>query len=198
MADVFISHSSKDKAIADQLCNALEAKGLKCWIAPRDIVPGSEWAAAISNAINSTKVMLLIYSHNSAQSTQVPKEVNIAEKKGKFIIPYKVDDAELTGAFDYFLTGAHWIMANPAANDYKVDELYGVVTGVMQVAPQSVTNNTYIDNLTINSPTPVTQANAASVAAAATASTQSAATPVNTTPVAPQHLQQDNLRRITN
>lgn len=190
MADVFISHSSLDKAIADHLCNELEAKGLKCWIAPRDIVPGSDWAAAISNAINSTKVMLLIYSHNSAQSTQVPKEVNIAEKKGKFIIPYKIDDAELMGAFDYFLTGAHWIVANPAMDDYKVDELYGVITGVMQVAPQSVTNNTYIDNLTINNPTPVTQANATNVAATATASTsatptQSATRPVNPTPVVP-------------
>ena len=81
MTDVFISHSSIDKAIADKLCEALEAKGLKCWIAPRDIAAGSEWAAAISEAISETKVMLLVYSHNSAQSTQVPKEINLAEKK---------------------------------------------------------------------------------------------------------------------
>ena len=62
MADVFISHSSKDKVIADKMCEALEEKGLKCWIAPRDITPGTEWAVAISDAIATIKVMVVIYS----------------------------------------------------------------------------------------------------------------------------------------
>ena len=46
MADVFISHSSIDKELADKVCETLEARSLKCWIAPRDIMPGSEWAVA--------------------------------------------------------------------------------------------------------------------------------------------------------
>ena len=170
MADIFLSHSSQDKAVADKLCEELEAKGLKCWIAPRDIIPGSEWAAAISNAISETRVMIVIYSKNSAASTQVPKELNIAEKKGKFIIPYKIDDTELTGAFDYFFTGAHWIIANPAMNDYKIDELYGVITGVLQVKAQNVTNNTYIDNVTINQAPPQQAAPAPTPAPASTSS----------------------------
>ena len=154
MADVFISHSSKDKAIADKVCEALEAKGLKCWIAPRDITPGSEWAVAISDAIATIKVMVIIYSANSAQSTQVPKELGLADKRGKFIIPYKIDDMELTGAFDYYLAGAHWIVANPQEDDYKFDELYGVMSGVMQVPLQNITNNTYIDKVTIQTTVP--------------------------------------------
>ena len=149
MADVFISHSSKDKVIADKMCEALEEKGLKCWIAPRDITPGTEWAVAISDAIATIKVMVVIYSANSAASTQVPKELGLADKRGKFIIPYKIDDMELTGAFDYYLAGAHWIVANPQASDYKFDELYGVMSGVMQVPLQNITNNTYIDKVTI-------------------------------------------------
>ncbi len=149
MADVFISHSSKDKVIADKMCEALEARGLKCWIAPRDITPGSEWAVAISDAIATIKVMVVIYSANSAASTQVPKELGLADKRNKFIIPYKIDDMELTGAFDYYLAGAHWIVANPKANDYKFEELYGVMNGVMQVPLQNITNNTYIDKVTI-------------------------------------------------
>lgn len=131
MADVFISHSSIDKAIADKLCEELEARGLKCWIAPRDIAAGSEWAAAISDAISETKVMLLIYSHHSSQSTQVPKEINLAESWGKVVIPYKIDDASLAGVFAYFLAGSHWIMANPAEGDYRVDELYADITDKM-------------------------------------------------------------------
>src|ERR1051326_8925254 len=41
--EVFISHSSQDKTAADRVCSFLEAKGMRCWIAPRDIVPGVEW-----------------------------------------------------------------------------------------------------------------------------------------------------------
>ncbi|MBR4084626.1 MAG: leucine-rich repeat protein [Lachnospiraceae bacterium] len=154
MADVFISHSSKDKVIADKMCEALEARGLKCWIAPRDITPGTEWAVAISDAIATIKVMVVIYSANSAASTQVPKELGLADKRGKFIIPYKIDDTELTGAFDYYLAGAHWIVADIQAGDYKFEELYGVMNGVMQVPLQNITNNTYIDKVTIHTSVP--------------------------------------------
>jgi phage FluMu protein Com len=45
--DVFLSYSSKDKPTADAACAVLEARGLRCWIAPRDIIPGKEWGAAI-------------------------------------------------------------------------------------------------------------------------------------------------------
>ncbi len=41
---VFISHSTKDKQWADQLCSSLETVGISCWIAPRDIQPGQSWA----------------------------------------------------------------------------------------------------------------------------------------------------------
>lgn len=154
MADVFISHSSKDKEIANKMCEALEARGLKCWIAPRDITPGSEWAVAISDAIATIKVMVVIYSANSATSTQVPKELGLADKRGKFIIPYKIDDMELTGAFDYYLAGAHWIVADIKTGDYKFEELFGVMSGVMQVPLQNITNNTYIDKVTIHTSVP--------------------------------------------
>ena len=68
MADVFISHSSKDKEVADNLCAQLEANGIVCWIAPRDITPGGDWATAINNAITACDVLLVIYSANSSES----------------------------------------------------------------------------------------------------------------------------------
>jgi len=38
--DVFLSYSSQDKPIADAVCAALEAKKIRCWIAPRDVLAG--------------------------------------------------------------------------------------------------------------------------------------------------------------
>jgi hypothetical protein len=49
--NVFISHSTKDKEIAAEICAALEADGISCWIAPRDIKPGEEWPVAIVKAV---------------------------------------------------------------------------------------------------------------------------------------------------
>jgi hypothetical protein len=54
--DVFISHSSKDKVMADAICAGLEARGVRCWIAPRDILPGIEWTKSIVDAIANCKV----------------------------------------------------------------------------------------------------------------------------------------------
>ncbi len=38
--DVFISYSSDDKLIADAICAELESRRIRCWIAPRDALPG--------------------------------------------------------------------------------------------------------------------------------------------------------------
>ena len=51
--DVFISYSSKDKLIADAACAILESKGIRCWIAPRDILPGADWGESIVDALES-------------------------------------------------------------------------------------------------------------------------------------------------
>ena len=76
--DVFISHSTRDKTAADAACAALEAAGIRCWIAPRDITPGAEWGEAIIEAINQCRVMVLIFSTNANESSQIRREVERA------------------------------------------------------------------------------------------------------------------------
>ena len=55
MANIFISHSTIDGKLANYLCESFESRGLSCWIAPRNITPGEEWATSITNAIYWTK-----------------------------------------------------------------------------------------------------------------------------------------------
>lgn len=55
---VFISHSSKDRKVAATLCTALEARGLACWLAGRDVAPGQNFQESIVRAIRSAKVMV--------------------------------------------------------------------------------------------------------------------------------------------
>ena len=42
--DIFISYSTKDKNTADAICHVLEQNNLKCWIAPRNIASGKNYA----------------------------------------------------------------------------------------------------------------------------------------------------------
>src|SRR6266513_2774049 len=56
---VFISYASQDVAVAEKLCAALEAASLPCWIAPRDVRAGESYAAAIVQAINCCRMLVL-------------------------------------------------------------------------------------------------------------------------------------------
>jgi len=78
--DVFISYSSKDKTIADAVLAKLEERGLRCWIASRDIILGSNWGHSIAKAIDESRAMVLIFSSEANQSPHVERE---AERAGK-------------------------------------------------------------------------------------------------------------------
>lgn len=109
--DVFISHSSKDKVYADAICATLEKHNVRCWVAPRDILPGSDYGAAIVESIKASKVMILIFSSNSNESTHVKREVERAVNHGIIIVPFKIEDVVLSSTIEYFVSGTHWLDA---------------------------------------------------------------------------------------
>ncbi|MEI6145497.1 MAG: toll/interleukin-1 receptor domain-containing protein [Methylococcales bacterium] len=109
--DVFISHSSKDKVCADALCATLEKHNVRCWVAPRDILPGSDYGSAILEGIKASKVMILIFSSNSNESAHVKREVERAVNHGIIIVPFKIEDVALSSTMEYFVSGTHWLDA---------------------------------------------------------------------------------------
>jgi hypothetical protein len=109
--DVFISHSSKDKAMADAICAGLEARGIRCWIAPRDIAPGQNYAGQLYKAIEACKVFLVVLTGNSLLSTHILKEVELAVQSGNAILPFRLQDIPLTDDLKYYLGNVHWLDA---------------------------------------------------------------------------------------
>lgn len=109
--DIFISYSSHDKAIADATCAALEAQRIRCWIAPRDVLAGSEYADSIVKAIESCRITLLIFSAAANVSPHIRREVERAVSKGKIIIPLRIEDVTPSGAMEYCLGNTHWLDA---------------------------------------------------------------------------------------
>jgi hypothetical protein len=109
--DVFVSYSNKDKPVADAVVAELENSGIRCWVAPRDITPGSSWGQAIINAIEASRFMVIILSGNSNRSKQVVREVERAVANDVIIIPFRIENIDPTGAMAYFLSSEHWLDA---------------------------------------------------------------------------------------
>ncbi len=99
--DVFLSHSSKDKGVADKICSALESNGIACWIAPRDIVPGMDWSEAIVRGIAECPVTLLVFSTSANDSLQVRREVQRAFEKDRQVLPFRIDGVVPSDALEY-------------------------------------------------------------------------------------------------
>jgi hypothetical protein len=106
--EVFISYSSKDRRAADATVAGLEQEGVRCWIAPRDIPPGTPWASAIFQAIDQCRVLVLILSSRANGSAQVVREVARAAEEKRPIIPIRIEPAEPVGELGYYLSGLHW------------------------------------------------------------------------------------------
>jgi hypothetical protein len=69
--DVFISYQQEDRAAAEHLCAALEAKNVSCWMAPRDICPGQEWASGIIEGLKQCHSFVAILSAQSRNAKQI-------------------------------------------------------------------------------------------------------------------------------
>jgi hypothetical protein len=109
--DVFLSHSHLDKVFADAICHSLEAHAIRCWVAPRDIRPSEDWAEAIINALDTARVLVLVFSSNSNSSPQVRREVERAVNKGLHILPLRIEDVPLSKSLEYFISTQHWLDA---------------------------------------------------------------------------------------
>lgn len=110
---VFISHSSENAELANELCGKLEKNGFPCFLAPRDIRSGFEYAEEIINGIDSSDVMVLLLSEASNSSPHVLREVERAVSKKKTIIVYKLEEVQLSKSLEYFLMTHQWVNDKP-------------------------------------------------------------------------------------
>src|SRR4051812_35289150 len=99
---VFISYAKPDKQTADVLCSALESHGIQCWIAPRDVMPGRGYGAQILQAIEASKLLVLVFSANSNASQHVTREIERAVNSSVSILTFRIEDVEPSADLEYF------------------------------------------------------------------------------------------------
>jgi hypothetical protein len=109
--DVFISHSSHDRDVADAACSALEQRGFRCWIAPRDMHPGQDHNEATAAGIGGSRLLLLIFSAESNESVQTKHEVERAGGLGLPVLAFRIADAVPAPALSFLIGEGQWLDA---------------------------------------------------------------------------------------
>jgi hypothetical protein len=150
--DVFISHSSKDRLTANAVCNRLEAAGIRCWIAPRDIIPGEGWSAAIMRGIDASKVMVLIFSENANVSAHVRREVAHACDHEVTVIPIRIRDVTPKEGLKYYLDELHWLDALTPPLASHLETLTNRVANILS-GEQNAEARPLLDKSTVPAPT---------------------------------------------
>lgn len=125
--DVFVSYSAKDKPTADAVVATLEANGIRCWIAPRDVMAGMHYGEAIIDALTASKVMILVFSKNANESSQIRLEVERAVSKGITIIPLRIEDVAPGKSLEYFIGPVHWLDALTPPLERHLEQLASTI-----------------------------------------------------------------------
>ena len=101
--EIFVSYSTEDLSVAENIVSSLEAGGRRCWIAHRDIPPGvPSWAEPIVNAISHSRLLIVLLTQHSVSSIEVLREVTLAADEKIPLLPVSLDASPLSPALRYF------------------------------------------------------------------------------------------------
>jgi hypothetical protein len=116
---VFVCHASQDAGMAQRAVAALEAAGLPCWIAPRDIDAGENYTRAILEALDAARAIVLVFSSATNESPHVARELETAVSSGRPIIPVRLERVEPSPSLRYFIGTSQWLDVGGASDDWS-------------------------------------------------------------------------------
>src|SRR3990172_12127366 len=130
--DVFVECARADQGFGEAVCRSLEDRGMRCWVAHRDLAAGADSSEAVTEAIKAARLLILVWSASSNASIFVLNEVRMASEAGIRILTVRVEDVRPTGAMEYLLAKVQWIDALTAPVEKHLDELSGVVARMLE------------------------------------------------------------------
>jgi broad specificity phosphatase PhoE len=101
--DAFVSYSDKDRVKVVPLVDTLIDRGLRVWIDKYKVPGGGDYTQEIPGAIGRSKLVLLFASANAFGSRNVKRELDLAWRKQKPVIPVFLEPAEVPEGFEWHL-----------------------------------------------------------------------------------------------
>ena len=120
---VFVSHSSDNRELATELAAFLESRGVRVWIAPRDVRPGGDYSEELQQAIESCVAFVVLVTDMANKSPYVRAETEMAFSTHKPIFPVRISDIQPASGLALFLKIRHWTDAYGARKADSLDRL---------------------------------------------------------------------------
>jgi hypothetical protein len=120
---VFISFASEDVKLAERVLEGLEAAGLRCWIAHRDIQPAENYPAAITAAVKSCSALVLVLTTESLGSRHVLREIEMAFNAERPVLTIRLGGVALSPNLEYFLSTTQWLDAGAELDEDDLDRV---------------------------------------------------------------------------
>lgn len=93
---VFVSFSSENETEAESIVKDLEGQGYLVWFSKKSIHPSDVWVREMEEGIDSSSVIVVVWTENAAQSKWVERELIRADEQNKPIIPLIFDDTKVS------------------------------------------------------------------------------------------------------
>jgi N-acetylneuraminic acid mutarotase len=133
---VFLSHATEDRDTALQVCAALEAEGIPCWIAPRDVQAGTDYAAAILEGIRTSDLVLILFSTHANTSPYVLREIERAVAHKRPVLALRIDDAAPSASIEYYVNVWRQVEATTGVEGRR-DEIVAAVREAIATPPST-------------------------------------------------------------
>jgi|GEM_PF-2684662 len=134
---VFISYGSENSDEANALCAYIEERGVKVWIAPRDVRPGLDYSEALQGAIEGCLAFVVLVTDMANKSPYVRAETEMAFSNSKPIFPVRMTDIKPASGLAFFLKIRHWTDAYGAGRDASLERLAVELQALSGVVPQA-------------------------------------------------------------
>ncbi len=140
--DVFVSHASEDAELVQAICDTFDKNGIPYWVSTKHIKLGEDFASVIPPAIAASKIMLVVLSQHAVASSYVRREVDIAVKREKLIIPVIVGDVQMTDSMEFYLSTSQFLFYSNTQSFYdvllqRIQELTAQPAEETEAAPKS-------------------------------------------------------------
>ncbi len=159
-AEVFVSYSRSDRERVVELVERMRSAGIGVWVDEGGIHGASLWGQEIVDAIDASKVMVLMISDSSITSDNVVKELSIASEEKKPILPVYLQRSQLPKSMRYQLAGIQHIEFFEGQEDEAFQSMLvslsrlGVSAGGAQAKPDS-TSETVLEGQSTATNAPV-------------------------------------------
>ena len=96
-AEVFLSHASPDREVADRLAQTLRRHNLPVWYSPTDIVGAQQWHDEIGAALDRCDWFAVLLTRASVESMWVKRELMFALQQTRYeshIVPILIEPCD--------------------------------------------------------------------------------------------------------